>query len=382
MPRCACHPVHWKTRRAYRLTNETIEAEVLLGGGHIADFRLCGSSVNALWEAPWPTIEPETFSAPDHAPLYGDGPAGRLLCGYTGHALALGYFGMPSDEEAQRGLPLHGEAASSAWTIVSEESSEHAASLTLTVDAPSSALRFTRELSLHVGASALRIEETVSNLSDEAVEFQWVQPAAFGEPLFARSESSLVLPAKRCMTWPLGYDGHPLLADATEFRWPHAPRHNGQSIDISLAFAEPGTGFVACALLNQDRRQSFVAVHNRSLELVAGYSFDRQRFPWIALWEENQARTTPPWNGRTRVRGVEFGTSPMPLGLEQAKQSRTLFDRPVLASIRPGESIHTRYHLFVAPTPQGWQRIEDVNESRDALIIRERDGREFVLNLS
>jgi len=31
----------------------------------------------------------------------------RFLCGYTGHALALAYFGMPSSEEAERGMGLH-----------------------------------------------------------------------------------------------------------------------------------------------------------------------------------------------------------------------------------------------------------------------------------
>src|ERR1019366_5357100 len=113
MPRCAADPVEWKNRRAYRISNGAVELTVLVGGGHIADFRLCGSPINTIWEAPWPTIEPQTFSLIEHGPLYGDGAAARMLCGYTGHALALGYFGMPSSSEAAQGLPLHGEAVGS-----------------------------------------------------------------------------------------------------------------------------------------------------------------------------------------------------------------------------------------------------------------------------
>jgi len=112
MSRCVADAVQWKKRRAYRLSNGRVEVAALLGGGHIADFRLCGAPMNVLWECPWPTIEPQNFSSREHAALYGDGAAGRFLSGYTGHALALGYFGMPSPAETTQGLALHGEAAS------------------------------------------------------------------------------------------------------------------------------------------------------------------------------------------------------------------------------------------------------------------------------
>jgi hypothetical protein len=119
MSRCVADALQRKKRRAYRLSNGRVEITALVGGGHIADFRLCGSPINALWESAFPTIEPQNFSSREHAPLYGDGPAGRFLSGYTGHALALGYFGMPSFAEAEQGLALHGEAASTEWNVAS-----------------------------------------------------------------------------------------------------------------------------------------------------------------------------------------------------------------------------------------------------------------------
>src|SRR5260370_7798537 len=119
MSRCAVGGVKWNGRRAYGVSNAKAELTVLAGGGHVADFRLCGSPINVLWESPWPTIEPQTFSSREHAALYGDGPVGRFLCGYTGHALALGYFGMPSSEEPNQGLPLHAQAPNSECKVVS-----------------------------------------------------------------------------------------------------------------------------------------------------------------------------------------------------------------------------------------------------------------------
>ncbi len=381
MSRCVAHAVQWKKRRAYHLSNGLVEVTALLGGGHIADFRLCGSPINALWESPWPTIEPQNFSSREHGALYGDGPAGRFLSGYTGHALALGYFGMPSSAEAEQGLALHGEAASMEWNVISGEcadhSGNHSASLAMEILLPVYRLHFRREIFLPVDAFTVRIAEVVTNRSDDEVAFQWVEHAAFGEPFFTSGDASLFVSGTRGLTWPAGYEGHEILCNDTEFRWPYAPSTHGEPVDLSRPFVRDGSGFVAAVLTDANREDAFVAVHNRRHELVAGYSFDRALFPWIALWEENRARESAPWNGRTRVRGVEFGTSPMPLGLDHARNMRNLFDTPVLTSI-PGESrMETQYDLFLHPSPPQWTQIKDVRRFDDSLVVR-GDGNEEI----
>jgi hypothetical protein len=377
MPRCAADAVRWKNRHAYRLSNGAVELTVLLGGGHIADFRLCGSPINTLWEAPWQTIEPQSFSSHEHAALYGDDPVGKFLCGYTGHALALGYFGMPSAVEAAHGLALHGEAASSEWRVVSAENGDRRAFLVLEVALPVYRLHFQRKIHLCADALTVSIEEVIANRNDNELEFQWIEHAAFGEPLFTNSEASLFTSGTLGVTWPLGYEGHELLSNGAEFQWPHAQSTDGEAIDLSQAFVRDRTGFLAALLTDPDRENAFAVVHNRRHALVAGYSFDRARFPWIALWEENRARAYPPWNGRTRVRGVEFGTSPMPLGLDHARKIRTLFGTPVLTSIGGNSRLETQYQLFLSPVPAEWTRIKDVGHSDNAVVLR-GDGDEEV----
>ena len=211
MSPCTVDAVVWNDRRAYRLSNGKVELTALTGGGHIADFRLCDSQINVFWEAPWPTIEPQTFSSHEHAGLYGDGPVGNFLSGYTGHALALGYFGMPSPEESQQGLPLHGEAASSEWKIVYAIADNDSVTLIMEVALPVYQLRLRREISLSRDAFIACFTEIVTNLRVDAVEFQWVQHAAFGEPFFANGEATLFVSGKRGVTWPAGYEGHELL---------------------------------------------------------------------------------------------------------------------------------------------------------------------------
>jgi hypothetical protein len=377
MSRCAVDAARWKNRRAYRLSNNKVELTVLTGGGHIADFRLCGFPVNVLWESPWPTIEPHTFSSHQHAALYGDGTVGPFLCGYTGHALALGYFGMPSPEEALHGLPLHGEAANSEWKIVSSVADDDSATLVMEVTLPVCRLHFRREISLPRNAFTACFTEIVTNLSGDAIEFQWVQHAAFGEPFFANGEATLFVSGTRGVTWPAGYEGHELFAADVEFQWPYAQSIDGKPIDLSQPFVRDGSGFVAAVLADPDRESAFAAVHNRRHQLVAGYCFNPMLFPWIVLWEENRAREYAPWNKRTRARGVEFGTSPMPLGLAQAREMRRLFDTPVLSSIPANSCLQAQYDLFVHPAPPQWTQIKDVRQTEHTLVVQ-GDGDEEI----
>ncbi len=381
MPNCECRSVSWTNRRAYRLSNGVIELTILLGGGHIADFRLTGSPFNTIWEAPWVTIDPHTFSPPVHAARYGDGAVGKFLSGYTGHALVLGYFGMPSPEDSARGLPLHGEAASAEWTRVSADEGDLAATLALEVELPVFHLKARRKITLYANALTAAIEETIVNRGGAEIVLQWVQHAAFGEPFYNNADSSLLVPVARARTWPLGYEGREFLPSDIEFAWPTAPMANGSRADLSIPFQQDGTGFIASLLIPAERSHGYVAIHNRRHALVAGYSFDRQRFPWIALWEENCARSYAPWNGSTRVRGVEFGTSPMPLGLEQALEMRTLYDTPVLTAIPPRSQVNTAYEIFASQVPPDWKGISDVVPSVDSLVIRD-EARESRLKSS
>lgn len=386
MSRCDVEAVCWNHRRAYRLSNPNIELTTLIVGGHIVDVRLRDSSVdspgnvspmNFLWESPWPTIEPQTFSSREHAPVYGGGPVGRFLCGYTGHALALGYFGMPSSEEAERGMALHGEAANSEWKVVSAVADDDSATLAMEVMLPVCGLHFRREILLSRDAFSVCITEVVTNLNGVAVEFQWVEHAAFGEPFFANGEATLFLSGTHGMTWPAGYEGHELLAGDVEFQWPFAQSIQGKLVNLSQAFLREGTGFVAALLAGSHRENAFVVIHNRRHRLVAGYCFDPNIFPWIVLWEENRARGDAPWNNRTRVRGVEFGTSPMPLGLAHARAMRRLFDTPVLLSISADSCLRTQYDLFLHPVSSQWTEIKDVRRTEDTLVVQ-GDGDEKI----
>ena len=101
------------------------------------------------------------------------------------------------------------------------------ATLVMEVTLPVYRLHFRREISLPHEAFTACITEIVTNLSGDAVDFQWVQHAAFGEPFFANGEATLFVSGTRGVTWPAGYEGRELLASDVEYQWPYAPSLDG-----------------------------------------------------------------------------------------------------------------------------------------------------------
>ena len=360
-------PTRWRDRNAWLLSNGAIDVVTLTGGGHIADVRFRPESgfptENVLWEAPWKSIDPGQFRSRDAA-KYGTPFVGRFLSGFTGHALCLDYFGPPSPEEIAQGLALHGEAPVSAWAITAKSSALNSA-----VKLPHAGLTFNRQMEIAPDESVLYFRETVENGRTVDHYFSWVQHATFGPPLMSPGESHFFVSGTRAKTWALGYEGHAFLRDNREFVWPHAPALKSRTADLSKPFAKDNKGFVATVRVNERAKYGSVAVLNWRLGLAAGYIFRSADFPWVTLWEEDFARSGPPWNGITRARGVEFGTTPLPVGTAETIKNGPLFDTPTLARVGAKSKISTSYAMFVTPVPRDWRAVRDVQLANGKIIL-------------
>jgi hypothetical protein len=367
-----CRETRWRGRAAQLLANDCLALRWLLGGGHLAS--LCSRNgrardVNLLWEANWRTIDPQKYSQRIHSGKYGPLPAGQFLSGFTGHALCLDYFGAPSDEETKLGLPLHGEGACSRWTVAGKRVSPDGARLRLRATAPVAELKIERDIALRGGESVVYVRETLTNLRRRDSYVQWVQHVTFGRPFLKAGESVCLVSGSRAKTWPLGYEGKCALKDDSEFQWPNAPAEDSGAIDVSQPFVRNGRGFVAAILLNQRSETGYVAVLNWRMGLVAGYLFRRIDFPWVAIWEENRTRTGAPWNGKTQARGLEFGTSPMPLGLREAILAGPMFGVPTMRCLPARSRVEVSYTIFVAEVPSEWRTISTISARGDSIVV-------------
>jgi hypothetical protein len=153
-------------------------------------------------------------------------------------------------------------------------------------------------------------------------------------------------------------------------------------VNLAQPFARDGKGFVAAVLLDPERELGFVAAMNWRLGLVLGYCFRRSDFPWVAIWEENLARSGSPWNGKTRARGLEFGSTPMPVGKEETFARGSLFDTPTFRRIPAKSELRASYVIFLAKVSSGWRSILDIQVRRDTIVVTEERGERLELQAS
>ncbi len=369
-----CHRVRWRGRDAYALGNHVVRLTALTGGGHIAAFQLEQAdghrSISPLWSPPWKTIEPHAYAEQTHKRHFGTLTEGKLLSGIAGHNICLDYFGLPSPDEVEQGLSLHGEAPSIRWRKTRTSRDSRALGFGMATRLPAAGLQFHRQIELRQDEPIVYFTETVRNERSADHFFQWAQHVTLGPQFLAPQVSSIAVAGSRAMTSPDGYDeGRALLASDREFRWPEAPLAAGGTTDLTQPFVEPGFGFVVTVLVDKARPLGFVAAVNRKQGVVVAYLFRRCDFPWVAVWEENLAIAAPPWRQRTRARALEFSTTPLPLARRTTFLSRGLFDEPTLACVPALGARTVTYLALLTRVPAHFGDVRDITVDANGIHI-------------
>ena len=157
-------------------------------------------------------------------------------------------------------------------------------------------------------------------------------------------------------------------------------RESGGSIDLTRPFARQGLGFLVSVLLNPRRQVQYIAALNQPNRLLVGYCFRRSDFPWVAIWEENQARTAAPWNGRCQTRGLEFGSTPFPVTRREAFAVSPLFDTPTFSIVPAKGKTTASYLSFLAQVPEDFGGVRDIQVAKNEILIQ-GSGRRSSLHL-
>ena len=377
-----CSRTSWRGRQAYALGNSLVRLVTLTGGGHIAEFCFQESSgfptLNPLWVPPWKTVEPYRYREKLHAARYGAPVTGKLISGLVGHNLCLDYFGPPSDEEAKQGLSIHGEAPSIRWLKSGTQATSEYAALELTVRLPVAGLRFSREIKIRRGESVAFFNETVTNERKADHLFHWAQHVTLGPPFLDPRQSSVAVSATKGRTFPHGYEDKALLESSRDFRWPNAPALEGGFVDLTRSFIRPGRGFVVTVQLDPRREAEFIAAVSTQHGLLLAYCFSRRNFPWVAIWEENRARTDAPWSGRCQARGLEFGSTPLPVGRREAFACGPLFATPHFSIVPARGHVAARYVSLLAQIPDKFGGVRDIRLREGEIQVSGTGNREVL----
>jgi hypothetical protein len=345
----------YQNRRAFQIQNENLRVTVTAEGGHLAELLHKASGVNPLWTPPWASIEPSTYSRGRH-PEYGADAESKLLSGIMGHNLCLDLFGGPSAEEEAAGITVHGEAPVAPFQVT-----ESAGELTARVDLPAAQLRFERRIRLD--GPWVRVVETVENLAPLDRPVAWTEHVTIGPPFLEKGKTQLRAPATRSQVieGPFGDAGY--MEPGAAFDWPRVPTTDGGTADLRVATDRPVSGGFTAHLMDPRAERTFFFAWSPRTQVLFGYIWNRQDFPWLSLWEENGSRTTPPWNGRTLTRGIEIGTTPMPETRRRMIDRGKLFDTPCYRWIPARTVVGLEYSAFVTTAAAIPESLEELRVS-------------------
>lgn len=312
----------WRGTDAWMIAGPELEAVVTKIGAHLAAVRAPGEELNPLWQPPWKATTPEEGAS--RPGVYGDGPEASLLAGIVGHNLCLDRFGPPRPGERR---PVHGEAGVSRWNPDTGAPDR----VTLLVRLEEADLRVGR--AFEIDADRLVVTTSVVHTSDSPREIEWAEHVTIGDPFL----DGAVFEADAEGAWISGAEPR----ETTRF-----PDVEAESpVDPQAVLSMPpssdsrAAGDIATVALRRGRFRAVRADLGRALE----YEWNADEFPWLCVWTQHRSRTAPPWNGRTRARGMEFSTKPFPEGEPPPERSQTFHDRPVTCLVPPGPGLRRSF---------------------------------------
>ncbi|MGH9447637.1 MAG: hypothetical protein ACRD3O_18200, partial [Terriglobia bacterium] len=160
-----------------------------------------------------------------------------------------------------------------------------------------------------------------------------------------------------------------LLKSSRDFRWPEAPGMSGGKNDLTRVFARRGRGFIVTLLLDPRRQMEYISAVNSRCKILIAYLFKRSDFPWVAIWEENRARKQAPWNGRCQARGLEFGSTPFPVGRREAFGNGPLFGTPTFTTAPARGRKTVQYAALLAEVPENFGLVRDMRLAGQGIQI-------------
>ncbi len=312
-------PTTWRGVAATLVVGAQLEAVVMTVGGHLACIRFRGEELNPLWQPPWPSTDPAgVIGTPTGA--YGDGAEAKLLSTIVGSNLCMDRFGAPWPGEKR---PLHGEAGVARFAM----NQPNPQRIDWTASLPEARLSVERHI--HLEGGTLHWATSVRHADSTARDVEWCEHTNLGGDFL----DGVDIGADIDLAVNLPGESEPGFA------------HYGPegSIPLDVALAVPAadaapTGLFATTRVKTGATATWTAT-NRRLGRRLRAEFKPDDFPWLGLWTQDRGRTTPPWSGRTRVRGMELSTKPFPEGKPPAIRAKTYRGRPSECIVPPGQTV-------------------------------------------
>ncbi len=349
----------FEDRPALILANDKVAVTILHEGGAMAEIVLASDKdkVNPLWNPYW------------IARQAGLKPPTTL---YRGHFVCIDGFGPVSAEERAAGLPMHGEAYTLPWQLLSQQKIGNTRSAAYAVALPLAHETFTRTYHVVDGEHIVWVDSSVTSLLGFDRPVFWGEHATISAPFLEPGKVAVDMPASRSKTRAYPQPSATRqLQSYVDFTWPNAPATDGQTLDVRTAPVKPNTTDHTTTLLDPSRRLVFVTALHPEKRLLIGWVFRREEYPWVQTW-----LSYPGPNRMTR--GLEFSTQPFDLTRADVLKNGPLFDSPTLRILPAKSTLTSSFLMFYTPVPDGFLKVDDVQLGGGKLVIEDRANKKTI----
>ena len=294
-----------------------------------------------------------------------------------GHFLALDGFGEPSPEEKALGMPFHGEADHQEFQIISSNKSGTVSAIAFEANLPLAQETLTRTVQMVDGENVVYVtSELTSGLSIDR-PISWAEHATLGVPFLEGGQVRVDLSATNCRVRERKTGPIPgRLIQLRDFHWPNAPGISGGPVDLRQVPAGTVAMDLAACEMDPARPLAYVTALQLKHRLLFGYVFRREDYPWLMNWMN--------YSGDSRAaRGMEFATQPFDVSHRETVDMGRLFGVPTFRWLPAKAKITTRFLMFYAAVPQGFQQVNDVKLDAGMLTIEDHaSGKQLTLRAS
>ena len=293
--------------------------------------------------------------------------------GGAGHFVCVDGFGPVSQEESAAGLRGHGEAHVQMFEQRYAGKEGKANVVTMSATLPIVQEVLTRTFRMVDGENVIYVESQLENLLGFDRPVNWAEHATIGSPFLASGVTVIDVSGSRSQTRPYPPNNRPeeRLAAGQNFTWPMAPGMDGKSIDMRVTPENPHYVDHAATLIDPKLNLGWVTALNPQKRLIFGYVFKREEYPWLQHWGNYPAN-------QKMARGMEFGTQPYDVPRREAVSAATMFDTPTYRWLPAKSKIETRFLLFYARVPEGFEKVDEVRLENGQLRIEDRTAKKQV----
>ncbi len=180
-----------------------------------------------------------------------------------------------------------------------------------------------KQLILRSNEAILHINETITNESQESIEYMWGHHPSFGAP-FVNPDCVLDVPADKVAVYSFPEDSDRRFERGSVFDWPNMSTREGEAVDGSRM---PEYGIKGSdELCFTDMREGWYALTDARRRIGFGLEWDIHAFPYLWYWQAFGVSGYP-WYGRTYNCALEPWSSYPLFGLDECVKfgtSRTL----------------------------------------------------------